>query len=72
MCGFSFGGFCFDIIALLLINPHNIQPVHGHFPKEVLDNIPSAIRYLIMLQAILVIVSLLLIQKPPQQAIDCE
>lgn len=47
MMAFGLGSLLFNFILLHLINPNNEKQDEKHlFPREVADNVPSALRYI--------------------------
>ena len=65
--GFGFGSFLFNFISTALINPDNLSPVHGIYPKEVTDNVPNALRVFAIIWASLAVTSINLLRPKKGQ-----
>ena len=61
--GFGCGAFFFNFISTALVNPDNLKPELGLYPKEVGDKVPFMIRSCAVIWAVLTVIAVLLIKE---------
>jgi hypothetical protein len=71
--GFGFGSFIFSFISTAIVNPHNLKPdahvgeIKIFTDPDVLNRVPTMLRYLVAAWACMVLVSIYLIKGNPHQ-----
>ena len=72
IAGFGIGGFVFTWLSTKFVNPDGIDPISDDengkpFPKEVTTNFPGMLQNITIMWAVVILISILLVRKPPPE-----